>query len=134
MLISNTTILFQIYSPKYPNEAILVPNLIFSLFCTIFCILANSRMLIPHVTIVFFQFLVLKYPKGHFWSQSYRFFFFARNVFKTVTHIYKNKAFLVPILKLFVLHILPFHKSGVADPKFFCFFFKKRFWSKNIEK
>ena len=48
----NMTILFQTYSLKYSKKAFLVRKLLF-LFCTIFCISAKFRVLIPNITIVF---------------------------------------------------------------------------------
>ena len=56
---------FQTYVPKYPNKAFLVPNLLFFLFWTIFCISANSKMLISNITIVF-QIYRAKYPNKAF--------------------------------------------------------------------
>ena len=47
-----------------------------------------------------------------------RIFIFARNFFKLATQNYTNKAFLVPKLKLFVLHELSFQKSQGTDSNY----------------
>ena len=116
------TILFQTYSPKYPNTVILAPNLIFSLFCTIFCISANSRMLIPNIAIVFSNFQS-KILKRTILVSNLRISIFTRNFFKLTTQNYTTNTFLAPKLKLFVLHDLPFCKSEGTHSKY-DFFFK----------
>ena len=47
-----------------------------------------------------------------------RIFIFARNFFKLSTENYTSKAFLVPKLKLFVLHELSFQKSQGTDSNY----------------
>ena len=104
------SIAFQTYIPKYPNKAFLVPNLLFFLFWTIFCISANSKMLISNITIVF-QIYRPKYP---------------------------NKAFLDPFFVVAVIAVavlLEFwylDKLESADFKYDISFFK--FQSKNTQK
>ena len=57
ILISNITLVFQIYGPNYPNKAFLVPFLLLLLslllFCPIFGIWINSRVLISNMAIIF---------------------------------------------------------------------------------
>ena len=57
-----------------------------------------------------------------FLVSNLKIFIFARNFFKLTTLNYTNKAFLVPKLKLFVLHDLPFQKIEGADFKYKNFF------------
>ena len=105
---------FQTNSLKYPNKASVVWKL-FLLFCTIFCISTNFRVLIPNIATIFSPILSLKIPKETFLVSNLRIFIFAQNIRKRSNQNYINKSFLVPKLKLFVLHDLPFHKSEVTD-------------------
>ena len=66
-------------------------------------------MLIPNITIKFYNFLSKNAQKDIF-GLKFKDFFFVRNLFKLTTQNYWNKAFLVPKLKLFVLYGLSFHK------------------------
>ena len=89
-------------------------------------------MLIPNTTIVFFSTFSLKIPKRTIFSSNLRAFIFAGIFLKLTIQNYTNKAFLVPKLKLLVLHDLPFHKFGVADSKYN--FLKKDFSLKILRK
>ena len=61
-------------------------------------------------------------PKRTFLVSNLRIFIFAQNVFKLSAQNYTNKAFLVPKLKLFVMHDLPFHKFKGTDFNYKNFF------------
>ena len=130
------TTLFQTYNLKYPNKAILVPNLtfLFLFFLFFFFLLnflhfdkfqgADSKYHDRFVPI-----FSLKIPKSTFFVSNLRIFIFARNFFKLTTQNYTNKAFFVSKLKLFMLHELPFHKFEGTNSKY-----KIKYTSKNIEK
>ena len=119
MLVSNMTILFQTYSPNYPKKTILVPNLIFSLFCLIYLHFGKFQGADSKCHNHFLSIFILKMAKRIFFSSNLRTFIFARNCFKLTTQNYTNKAFLIPKLKLFMLHNSPFHNFVGADSKFF---------------
>ena len=84
VLISNMTILFSNSSPKYPNKAFLVPNLgIFAFFHdTIFVFVPN------------FAIRQIRGRRFRIW-QYY---------FQIPHQKYANQAFLVPNLRIFILH------------------------------
>ena len=66
----------------------------------------------------FINFYSKNTQKDIFFSSNLRTFIFARNFFKLATQNYTNKAFLIPKLKLFMLHDSPFHNFVGADPKY----------------
>ena len=121
MLNSNTTKVFQTYCQKYPNKAILVLKFILlSCFAQFFAF----RQILGcwfQISQSFFPIFSLKITKRTFLVSSLRIFIFARNLFKLVTQNDRNKAFLVPKLKLFVLHDLSFHKLEGADSNYMNF-------------
>ena len=92
------TIIFQTYCLNYSNKTFLVRKLFF-LFCTIFYISANFRVLIPNISF-FFPILSLQILKRTFLVPNLRIFIFAQNVFKLLTQNYTSNAFLAPKLKL----------------------------------
>ena len=124
MLVSNMTILFQTYSPNYPKKTILVPNLIFSLFCLIYLHFGKFQGADSKCHNHFLSIFILKMAKRIFFSSNLRTFIFARNCFKLTTQNYTNKAFLIPKLKVFMLHNSPFHNFVGADSQFFFFSFQ----------
>ena len=71
---------------------------------------------------LFFPSFSLKISKRTFLASNWRIFIFSRNVFKLSTQNYANRAFLVPKLKHFVLHDLPFHKFEGTDSRYKNFF------------
>ena len=112
-------IVFQAYSLKYSNKAFLVPKLCFCFsFFTFRQILGCWFQILKS----FFLIVSLKTPKRTFLVSNLRIFIFAQNFFKLSTQNYTNKAFLVPKLKLFVMHDLPFHKSEGTDFNYKNFF------------
>ena len=76
---------FLTLQPKIPKESHFGPKIDFIfLLCTMFYIFANSRVLIPNITIVFFfDFLVQKHPKGYFSSKILKDFYFSLKLFQT---------------------------------------------------
>ena len=107
----NMTILFQTYNLKYANKTVLFQKLIFCYFAQFLQILGCWLQISQSFFLVF----SLKIPKRILLVSNLRIFIFARNFFKLTTQNYTNKAFLVPKLKLFVLHNLFFHKIEGAD-------------------
>ena len=112
----NMAIFSQTYSLKYPNKAFLVRKLFFFV-CTIFCISANFRVLIPNITTVFSN-SYSKNTQNDIFGLKFKDFYFFTKLFKLSTQSYTNKAFFFPKLKLFVLHELPFHKSQDTDSNY----------------
>ena len=104
------TILFQTCSLKQPNRHFWSEIFFFYFFGTIFCISASFRVMIPDITIIFSN-AQSKSTQKDIFDLEFKEFYFCTKLFKLSTQNYTNKAFLVPKLKLFTLHDLPFIKS-----------------------
>ena len=113
----NMTILFQTYSLKYPTKKFLVRKLFFFCFAQL-CAFPQIWECRIHISQSFFPILSLKIPKRTILVSNLRGFIFARNFLKLSSQNNTNKAFLVPKLKLFVLHHFPFHKFEGTDSNY----------------
>ena len=113
----NMTILFKTYSLKYPTKTFLVRKLFFFCFAQ-FCAFRQILECRIHISQSFFPILSLKIPKRTILVSNLRGFIFARNFLKLSSQNNTNKAFLVPKLKLFVLHHFPFHKFEGTDSNY----------------
>ena len=115
----NMTILFQTYSLKYPTKAFLVRKVFFFFVCFAqFCAFRQILGCRIQISQSFFPILSLKIPKRIILVSNLRVFIFAQNFLKLSSQNNTNKAFLVPKLKLFVLHHFPFHKFEGTDSNY----------------
>ena len=69
VLISNMTTVFQNSSKKYPDKALLVPNLSIFIISQYFAIRKIQRLLISNMTIVLLKLYPKKIQIRHFWSK-----------------------------------------------------------------
>ena len=116
------TILLQTYSLKYSNKAFLVQFFFFFFFFVQFFAFRQILRCWLQISQPFLSIFNLKISKRTILVSNFTIFIFARSLFKLTTENYTNKAFLVPKLKLFVLHDLPSHKIEDANFKYKNFF------------